>query len=398
MSGIVTAFAGAASILMVAGIILFPGHAFDASLNGLRLWWDTVFPALLPFYIVCCMIEAWRLPHLWAARLSPLIRLLLGIRSHAAGSALSALFAGPEAGARAIAELRAASVIGSEEASRLIPLVYFTNPALLIAVIAAAWLQAPAVGVHLALIHYSSAWLTISVFRIAYAANKQPIAATSASALTLSNAQPLGPAQPSSNAQPLGKLLGDAVHTSLQRLMIIGGTMMICSVLLRLLQESGIVAAAVALAQAFAARLLPSTAGDAIVLLLSALTEVHMGAALIAHTAHLPAATIIIAVSAMLGWGGVALHLHIRAILHGTAVRYKPFLAARLLHAALAGLIAALASPLIPAALRAAPQAIDAAAAHGQSPLPFGELFAAWQPVIFAAMLILMIWRQTRHS
>ena len=379
--------------MMVAGIIMFPGQAFAASLSGLRLWWETVFPALLPFYIICYMIEAWRLPHLWAVRLAPLIRLLLGIPGHAAGAALSALVAGPEAGARAIAELRAKSAIGSREASRLLAFAYFANPALIVAVIAAAWLQAPAVGIHLALIHYSSALLTISVFRIAYAANKPLIITDDTAADAASSTAERF------NAVPLGKLLGDAVHTSLQRLLVIGGTMMICSVLLRLIQESGIVAALVALLQqAFALMLPPSAAEDTILLTLAAMTEVHVGAAMIAQSGQLPAAQMIIALSALLGWGGVAMHLHVRAIVHGAAVRYKPFIAARLVHAAFAGLLATLTWPLIAEKLHDIPQAIGTAGASEQSPLVLGGLLAAWQPITFAALLILFIWRQTRQT
>ena len=39
------------ALLVTVSLIRYPQVAFDASLSGLRIWWDIVFPALLPFFI-----------------------------------------------------------------------------------------------------------------------------------------------------------------------------------------------------------------------------------------------------------------------------------------------------------------------------------------------------------
>jgi len=39
------------AVLLTIGMFQYPKEAFDASLNGLAVWWHIVFPALLPFFI-----------------------------------------------------------------------------------------------------------------------------------------------------------------------------------------------------------------------------------------------------------------------------------------------------------------------------------------------------------
>ena len=38
--------------LLVVCIIIYPNSVFQSSLSGMSLWWEYVFPALLPFLIL----------------------------------------------------------------------------------------------------------------------------------------------------------------------------------------------------------------------------------------------------------------------------------------------------------------------------------------------------------
>lgn len=51
-------FLACSVLLMAASLMLFPQHSLDASLRGLSIWWDVVFPSLLPFFIISELLIA----------------------------------------------------------------------------------------------------------------------------------------------------------------------------------------------------------------------------------------------------------------------------------------------------------------------------------------------------
>ncbi|WP_339063402.1 hypothetical protein [Tepidibacillus marianensis] len=46
-----TTIAGLLTTLLAIAIITYPDAAFQASLQGLKIWWEIIFPALLPFLL-----------------------------------------------------------------------------------------------------------------------------------------------------------------------------------------------------------------------------------------------------------------------------------------------------------------------------------------------------------
>ena len=47
-----------AAVLMVASLIIMPEESFEASVRGLDIWLEIVFPSLLPFLIISEMLIA----------------------------------------------------------------------------------------------------------------------------------------------------------------------------------------------------------------------------------------------------------------------------------------------------------------------------------------------------
>lgn len=83
---------GIMAILTAIAIIISPESSFEASLQGLKLWWTLVFPALLPFLMLSEMLTASGFVHGFGVLLEPLMkrsfvsywcqRLDLGTRNH----------------------------------------------------------------------------------------------------------------------------------------------------------------------------------------------------------------------------------------------------------------------------------------------------------------------------
>ncbi|MDF2875601.1 MAG: ylbJ [Sporomusa sp.] len=39
------------TVFITVAMVTYPKEAFDSAIMGLNLWWNVVFPALLPFFI-----------------------------------------------------------------------------------------------------------------------------------------------------------------------------------------------------------------------------------------------------------------------------------------------------------------------------------------------------------
>jgi nucleoside recognition membrane protein YjiH len=40
------------TVFITVALVQYPKDAFDSAIMGLNLWWNVVFPALLPFFIL----------------------------------------------------------------------------------------------------------------------------------------------------------------------------------------------------------------------------------------------------------------------------------------------------------------------------------------------------------
>src|ERR1700730_1596953 len=60
--------------LLVVCIIIYPNSVFQSSLNGMSLWWEYVFPALLPFLILTEIMMGSGALHAIGTLLDPLMR------------------------------------------------------------------------------------------------------------------------------------------------------------------------------------------------------------------------------------------------------------------------------------------------------------------------------------
>ncbi|WP_409341018.1 nucleoside recognition domain-containing protein [Paenibacillus sp. MBLB4367] len=330
-----TVILGLFAAILVILIIVYPDQAFQSSLQGLTLWWTYVFPALMPFLIVTELLLGLGFVHGLGTLLDPLMRLVFRIPGIGGWSLAAGMFAGYPAGADMAAKLRRQGVVSRDEAERLLALTHLCSPVTMITIIGAGFLQQAEAGVRLALVHYAAALLAGLAVRLFAPRGGEPGASASPEPHASGNVAKRGAnrhgrglaaralaatqAARSSDGRAFGKLLGDAVYASTQTLLVIGGFVMVFSVLNRMLSQ---------LWPALAA--LPPVRA-----LLPGLLEPHIGAFAISQ---LPASALLTAacISAALGWSGLSLHAQVKSLIGGTDIRYRSFVTARLLHAAFA--------------------------------------------------------------
>ncbi|KAA8784581.1 sporulation integral membrane protein YlbJ [Paenibacillus sp. 4624] len=321
-----TVFLSTSAFMLVVAIVASPKEAFDASIQGLDIWWKIVFPALLPFLMLSQMLTAFGFTHALGVLLEPMMRRLFKLPGHAGFALAVGMCGGFPAAADAVSRLVKDQQMTARQAVIIAAAAHFANPMMILLVVGGAFLHNPAAGYFLLIIHWISGWIAAAVaIRFIPASLKKnlvpdPISSNKA-VHSLSPAQnqaetemkQLHPLAQNSqklrigsrmllaareahsrDARGFGKLLGDTVSQAVQILMLTGGYIIVFAVFIRLLS--------LYLTPGISAAVWPSV------------LELHLGTYHISKTAIAPALLMAFLAGA-LGWGGVCSHLQVSSML-----------------------------------------------------------------------------------
>lgn len=112
---------GAVAIVLAIAIILSPESSFRASLQGLKLWWTLVFPALLPFLMLSEMLTATGFVHGLGVLLEPVMTRIFRLPGSGGWTLALGMTAGFPAGAGGVQLLHKQGSITDKEAGRWLP-------------------------------------------------------------------------------------------------------------------------------------------------------------------------------------------------------------------------------------------------------------------------------------
>lgn len=78
-----TLILSSSAFMLVIAVVASPKEAFDASIQGLDIWWKIVFPAMLPFLMLSQMLTAFGFTHAIGVMLEPLMQRVFKLPGHA---------------------------------------------------------------------------------------------------------------------------------------------------------------------------------------------------------------------------------------------------------------------------------------------------------------------------
>lgn len=326
------------SLLLTFAMIYYPKDVFDSAMTGLDLWWRVVFPSLLPFFILSEILMGIGIVHFIGILLEPLMRPLFNVPGIGAFALSLGLASGYPMDAVITSNFRKNNLCTAIEAERLLSFTNTADPLFMFGAVAVGMFGMPEIGATLAIAHYGGSILVGFLFRFHGRGQDtaQPSSCDTHDHLLKRALSALLKAR-RDDARPFGKLLGDAVRESMQTSLLIGGFIILFSVLIRILSTVG---ALDHLALFFNALLLllqfdPASAYA----LVSGLFEIDLGALALSQSTA-PLAEKIALVSAVIAWSGLSVHGQVASIVMEAGISMKPYMFARLLHASLAGILA----------------------------------------------------------
>ncbi|MGE6753227.1 sporulation integral membrane protein YlbJ [Rossellomorea sp. NPDC071047] len=318
--------------IFAASLIIMPGESLEASIRGLDMWWEIVFPSLLPFFIVSEMLIGFGVVRFIGVMLEPLMRPLFRVPGVGGFVWAMGMASGFPSGAKLTARLRQEEQITKLEAERLVSFTNSSNPLFIFGAVSVGFFQNATLGIVLAAAHYIGNICVGVVMRFYGGKDKEELRNRSSgkkgfiireafSALHRTRLQ---------DKRPIGKLLGDAVTSSIQTLLMIGGFIILFSVINKMLYHLHITTfVAEGLSTLFILLQLPEQLS---IPFISGLFEITLGGKL---TSGVNEATLLqqaIITSFILGFSGFSVQAQVASILAETDIRFKPFFYARFIH------------------------------------------------------------------
>lgn len=149
-------------------LLCFPKDAFQASKDGLLLWFNTILPSLLPFLILSdFLIHTGKIPHI-LAHFSGFFQTCFGLTTYGAYALFLGLFCGYPMGAKLTADLLREQKIHEEEACYLLTFSNNASPMFITAYILLNTLNVQGYTLATFCILYLSIFLTSVIFRFRY--------------------------------------------------------------------------------------------------------------------------------------------------------------------------------------------------------------------------------------
>jgi len=335
-SRLLTYFMAFGTVFITIAMVQYPKEAFDSAIMGLNLWWNVVFPSLLPFFILSEILMGLGVVHFIGALLEPLMRPVFNVPGVGAFALSMGLASGYPMDAVITSNFRKNKLCTSVEAERLLSFTNTADPLFMFGAVAVGMFGMPELGVTIALAHYLSSFVVGVIFRYHGRSRDQNTEdkQTPSGNIIVRAFRALYQAR-QEDRRSMGQLLGDAVKSSMNTILLIGGFIIVFSVFLRIVSVIGISAllnyafGLTLSAIGFSTDLAPS--------LVSGLFEIDIGT-MAASQANAPLVQKVAVAGAIIAWSGLSVHGQVASIVIESGIRMTPYIVGRFLHAILAAI------------------------------------------------------------
>lgn len=326
-----TAFLAVSVTIMAASLVVYPEESFAASIRGLDMWWEIVFPSLLPFFIISEMLIGFGIVKFIGVLLEPLMRPLFRVPGVGGFVWAMGMASGFPAGAKLTARLRQEKQLSRIEAERLVAFTNSSNPLFIFGAVSVGFFKNAHLGIILALSHYIGNICVGLIMRF-YGRNdkEEQEQEKNKSKFPIRTALIALHRTRLNDKRPIGKLLGDAVTSSIQTLLMIGGFIILFSVINKILFHLHITAFLAKIIEIILKTL--SIPESLSVPLISGLFEITQGSQMTSQIQDASLMQLAVITSFILAFSGFSVQAQVASILAQTDIRFQPFFFARILH------------------------------------------------------------------
>ncbi len=303
-------------ILFTISLLIFSNNNFLAAQNGLVLWATKVLPSLFPFFIATELLCQTNFTYILGKFLNKFMRPLFNVPGESAIAVILGTISGYPVGAKVVCNLKNQKIISKIEAERLIAYTNNSGPLFILGTVGIALFGNKKIGLLLLISHILASLAVGYCFKF-WKKNKLDINYSE----TKFNSQftPI-------KISDFGEILGNSIKKSISTILSIGGFIVLFSVILSILETSGILV--------ILSTLIKNTTKipeDISISFITGIIELTNGVNLSANLFNSYNNISILITSFLLGFGGISVLLQVYSIIVKENISIKPYFFGKLL-------------------------------------------------------------------
>ena len=302
--------------LFLVSLLVFSNTNFIAAQNGLVIWATKVLPSLFPFFVGAELLCSTNFTYILGKALKKIIKPILNVPSESIIAIILGIVSGYPVGAKVVCNLKKQKIISKIEAERLIAFTNNSGPLFILGTVGIALFGNQKIGLILLFSHIISSILVGYFFRFW---KKDKIEVNFIENKFNSQNTPIKVAD-------LGEILGNSIKKSISSILLIGGFIVLFSVILSILENSGIFDE---IANIFSTFGIPK---DISISTITGIIELTNGVTLVSNLYSINPLVSILIVSFLLGFGGFSVLLQVYSIIAKENISIKPYFYGKLLH------------------------------------------------------------------
>lgn len=213
-------------LLFTLTLILFSSTNLSAAQNGLKLWANSVLPTLFPFFIATELLCRTNFVQILGKFLNKFMKPVFNVPGESAIAIIMGIISGYPVGAKVVCNLYDNKICSKSEAERLLAFTNNSGPIFILGSVGVSLLGNVQVGKILLISHILSSLIVGFIFRF-WKRNQVDLTfrnykSESKELIRISN---------------LGEILGDAIKKSISTILLIGGFVVLFSVIISILSS-----------------------------------------------------------------------------------------------------------------------------------------------------------------
>ena len=301
--------------LFMITLLIFSNNNLIAAQNGLALWAKNVLPTLFPFFVATELLCQTNFTYILGKLLNKLIKPIFNLPGESVIAIILGTISGYPIGAKVVCNLKNQKIITKIEAERLIAFTNNSGPLFILGTVGITLFHNKHLGIILLISHIFSSLTVGYLFRF-WKRNKLDV-----NFREIHFNSKLSPIKISE----IGEILGNAIKKSISSILSVGGFIVLFSVILSILENSGILDIINMFLYQFGISKEISSA------IFTGIIEVTNGVNVSSSIyTSLPTLSILLT-SFLLGFGGISVLLQVYSIISKENISVKPYLLGKLL-------------------------------------------------------------------
>ena len=308
-------------VIFTGCLIMFSNSNLSAAKNGLVLWANSIVPSLFPFFVATELLSHTNFTYYLGKILNRFMKPIFNVRGEGSFAFIMGIISGYPIGARIAANFRENNICSKEECERLLSFTNNSGPLFILGSVGISMFGNSTIGFLLLITHLLASLTVGIIFRFwkynaKYVSIKNSSYINSKDNISFSN---------------LGSIIGTSISNSINIILLIGGFVVLFSVIISILQTSQLLDfLSNFIKPIFNLLNIPTEFGNGII---SGILELTNGLNIICNIPSKKLSINIIIASFLLGLGGFSILLQVWSTIAKTDLSIKPYILGKLLQA-----------------------------------------------------------------